>query len=287
LNQNRPEPPKDKPVVDLEWLKKDMLENPLPAKVGEQAKINAALGTSNVQATAVFRDESDQTVTLDIKRIQPKDTVVFKNCKDSNYTIDAYHTKLVIDNCSNCTFIINGKVVSAVAELYKCEKIVLKLNVAVKTLQIDKCTDVEATFKANEMFHSIVWAGTRQLKLSVPHEDSPLTLTTGLDVFKEKHPDREFNEDIDQFITRIVEEKLLTEKLIRLANGFPTTQREKDAFEYRQSKNIDAFAKNAGIKFYRTEIKGEKAPPRNKPCPCGSGKKYKVCCGAPKKKEEL
>jgi hypothetical protein len=30
-----------------------MLQNPLPAKVGEQAKINAALGTSNVQATTV------------------------------------------------------------------------------------------------------------------------------------------------------------------------------------------------------------------------------------------
>jgi len=24
-----------------------------------------------------------------------------------------------------------------------------------------------------------------------------------------------------------------------------------------------------------------KRPPRNKPCPCGSGRKYKKCCGAP------
>ena len=29
-------------------------------------------------------------------------------------------------------------------------------------------------------------------------------------------------------------------------------------------------------------IKGERAPGRNDPCPCGSGKKYKKCCGAKK-----
>ncbi len=27
-------------------------------------------------------------------------------------------------------------------------------------------------------------------------------------------------------------------------------------------------------------IKADKAPSRNDPCPCGSGKKYKKCCGA-------
>jgi len=27
-------------------------------------------------------------------------------------------------------------------------------------------------------------------------------------------------------------------------------------------------------------IQADKAPGRNDPCPCGSGKKYKKCCGA-------
>jgi len=27
-------------------------------------------------------------------------------------------------------------------------------------------------------------------------------------------------------------------------------------------------------------IKADKTPDRNDPCPCGSGKKYKKCCGA-------
>lgn len=29
-------------------------------------------------------------------------------------------------------------------------------------------------------------------------------------------------------------------------------------------------------------IKGDKVPDRNAPCPCGSGKKYKKCCGKDK-----
>ena len=30
----------------------------------------------------------------------------------------------------------------------------------------------------------------------------------------------------------------------------------------------------------RTQLKREEKPDRNDPCPCGSGKKYKKCCGA-------
>ena len=32
----------------------------------------------------------------------------------------------------------------------------------------------------------------------------------------------------------------------------------------------------------RTVVKEEPEPSRNAPCPCGSGKKYKKCCGAKK-----
>jgi len=32
----------------------------------------------------------------------------------------------------------------------------------------------------------------------------------------------------------------------------------------------------------RGAIRSRKAPARNKPCPCGSGKKFKKCCGGRK-----
>ncbi len=71
----------------------------------------------------------------------------------------------------------------------------------------------------------------------------------------------------------------LKERLIRLANGFPTTEREAREFNRKQEFNVQQLAKEAGITI------GRKAKPtanigRNDPCVCGSGKKYKKCCGA-------
>jgi preprotein translocase subunit SecA len=46
---------------------------------------------------------------------------------------------------------------------------------------------------------------------------------------------------------------------------------------------LDASAKESGrAKAAKTAtVTGTKEPSRNAPCPCGSGKKYKVCHGAP------
>jgi uncharacterized protein YecA (UPF0149 family) len=33
-------------------------------------------------------------------------------------------------------------------------------------------------------------------------------------------------------------------------------------------------------------VHAQQTPGRNDPCPCGSGKKYKKCCGAKKEKEK-
>jgi len=281
LNENRPEPPKSSEIADLEWLKEDLAKNPpVKAKGSETAKLNATLGNINVQATSVVRNETQQTSTLDTTRVRTNDTLVFKNCRDGTYTIDAMHTKLVIDECVNCKFHINGKVISAISDMYKCENIELHSAVAIKTLQVDNCTNVKARFTTSDNFHSVVWAGTKQLDISVQHATNALQSNTGVDVIRAKHPTMEIRDDIDQFITRIVDDQLLTERVIRLPNGFPSTQREKEEFDVRQERNMQAFAKNAGITFVRTKHVGEKAPPRNAPCTCGSGKKYKNCCGA-------
>jgi preprotein translocase subunit SecA len=47
--------------------------------------------------------------------------------------------------------------------------------------------------------------------------------------------------------------------------------------------SLDASPKDGGAaKAAKTAtVSGTKEPARNAPCPCGSGKKYKVCHGAP------
>lgn len=50
----------------------------------------------------------------------------------------------------------------------------------------------------------------------------------------------------------------------------------KDEVMYYKLKN---FLETGDYKYIRTPIKVEKQVGRNDPCPCGSGKKFKKCCG--------
>ena len=74
----------------------------------------------------------------------------------------------------------------------------------------------------------------------------------------------------------------MTEKVVRLENGFPSTQREVNAFEQRQEANMRILLQDMmgdlNISLPRKKREGPKVG-RNDKCPCSSGRKYKSCCG--------
>ena len=60
----------------------------------------------------------------------------------------------------------------------------------------------------------------------------------------------------------------------------------KEETERKQTAKITSESgASDGSEKGRTVRKGKKVGP-NDPCPCGSGKKYKKCCGAPGKKAD-
>ena len=61
-------------------------------------------------------------------------------------------------------------------------------------------------------------------------------------------------------------------------------QEQLDELAKRARKREDVEAEKALLeKTKKVEpIQSQAAPGRNDPCPCGSGKKYKKCCGAAK-----
>ena len=71
-----------------------------------------------------------------------------------------------------------------------------------------------------------------------------------------------------------------------IADRFAKRQKQDklDELNQRRRKTEDIKAEEELLK--NTEkvqpIKAPAAPDRNAPCPCGSGKKYKKCCGAGK-----
>ena len=62
--------------------------------------------------------------------------------------------------------------------------------------------------------------------------------------------------------------------------------KSKEETERKQTAKITSESGSSdGSEKGRTVRKGKKVGP-NDPCPCGSGKKYKKCCGAPGKQAE-
>ncbi len=53
------------------------------------------------------------------------------------------------------------------------------------------------------------------------------------------------NAELDQFIVRVVEDALLNERIVRLPNGFPTTDREADKFDAEAAKKDEHMRKMA------------------------------------------
>jgi SEC-C motif-containing protein len=61
----------------------------------------------------------------------------------------------------------------------------------------------------------------------------------------------------------------------------------KEAGIVKPHHELSRFRKEAGIWYFidgklippKTEVRGQPKVGRNEPCPCGSGKKYKKCCG--------
>ncbi|WP_297199002.1 preprotein translocase subunit SecA [uncultured Flavonifractor sp.] len=83
---------------------------------------------------------------------------------------------------------------------------------------------------------------------------------------------REGYEMFERMIAAIQEETLRRIFLARLQTGATTVKRERVAKVTGESAGADGTVKKQPVK------KGKK-PGRNDPCPCGSGKKYKKCCG--------
>ena len=69
----------------------------------------------------------------------------------------------------------------------------------------------------------------------------------------------------------------MLERVVRLVNGYPTTEREAKAFDDTQEEAIRKLAEQSGITIkHKTD---KPAVGRNDPCICGSVRKYKKCCG--------
>jgi hypothetical protein len=247
----------------------------------EMKRLQAQLGKGNKKTEAKFvLNQKDQKLVLAADNLKKKETLYVKGCSNCEITVDAQCTKILIESCNNLKVTFNAVVTTSTAEVWKCDNIDLNVNHKLETFQVDLCKSITLTYKRRDMINSVVWAGAHNINVSIPDgAGGKETVSSGVEQMKVEYPD--LQEETDQFMIRIVETKLIQEALVRLENGFPTTEREAKAFEEREQRNKKKAEKHLKKLVKTAEIKhNTKAKVgRNDNCTCGSGQKYKKCCG--------
>jgi len=247
----------------------------------EKTRLHAMIGNANAQNTRAFNGQKG--VVADVDDIKVNNTLVFSGCTDCTYTITKTCTKVFIQGCENFKLVCNERIMTQTLEVYKSNKVTVEVNnYAIRTFQSDIVDGLDIIYKTRALFDYVFWAGTQDLSIRFKDNDK-INFKTGYDVMNVR--DKSLVFERTQFKSQFVVDKLITEKVVRLNNGFPTTARENDAFERRQEENLAELAAQMDIKIHAKGAKalgnGEKKKKigRNEKCPCGSTMKYKVCCG--------
>eukprot|EP00056_Hartaetosiga_gracilis_P006098 m.92994 g.92994 ORF g.92994 m.92994 type:complete len:357 (+) comp12378_c0_seq2:306-1376(+) len=241
----------------------------------EYTKMQAMLGTAKSKDSKVYANVTGKVEVLAPGSFDPRSTLIFANCKDCDFTVNNLCTKVFVQGCENIKLEFKSKIVTHTVEVYKTTNLDAKFHCKVGTMQLDMSKDLKFAFAKTSHFGNAIWAGCYAIEMKF--DDSDHSITTGYDMMTKEYAD--LNEERSQFKLHVHDDKLINEKVIRLPNGFPTTKREKDAFDARQERNMQILAQKMGIVVPHKK-RDEKKVGRNDPCPCGSTRKYKKCCGA-------
>ncbi|MEA1953214.1 MAG: preprotein translocase subunit SecA [Campylobacterota bacterium] len=124
------------------------------------------------------------------------------------------------------------------------------------------------------------------------YEMDVLKTGIGLRGYNQKDPLTEYKQDSYKLFTDLVERvKYEAVKVLQLVQfNFESPQEEEAAVEHIKEELESDIADttlntDSNEKRRKQPLTSQKKPKRNEPCPCGSGKKYKNCCGksGPKK----
>ncbi len=113
------------------------------------------------------------------------------------------------------------------------------------------------------------------------------TMKTGirLRAYNQKDPLVEFKKESYNLFSELREAiKFETIKMLQIIQ-FKSAEEEAEALAEQREMQKRQDEMNRQLNLHDEEVTGEKKVARNEPCPCGSGKKYKNCCGksGPKK----
>jgi len=255
---------------------------PIDPEVMKRLKVAIGRGDKATDAKFILNQIGKKEI-FNKDNLRVESTLYFKDCKDCEFIIDSKCCKVLIESCSNIKFLMNSVITTSISEIWKSSDLHLDIKVRIDTFQVDMSTKIILNYHRRDMINSVVWAGVHDLHITIPDGAGGKELfQTG---FKEMQTEyQDIKEDYDQFTVRIIEGKLISEQIVRLENGFPTTEREAKAFDEREARNKKAADKHIRklVKSVETKHGSNQKVGRNDLCSCGSGQKFKKCCAGKK-----
>ncbi|HHD74931.1 MAG TPA: preprotein translocase subunit SecA, partial [Nitratifractor sp.] len=114
-------------------------------------------------------------------------------------------------------------------------------------------------------------------------EMDTLKTGVGLRCYNQKDPLTEYKQESYRLFTELI--KKVKIESIKFIHRVEFNFEEEPQTQEPQNEESASEQKELPKKSDSSAVSGEKKPKRNDPCPCGSGKKYKNCCGksGPKK----
>ena len=181
-------------------------------EVFDKKLLEESLTKMAASASIVLKDRHDETEVFVFESKEGKTellkdvpTLYFKNCVNGHYTINRRTKNIFIDNCTNCTFLVNTMVLTHSCEIWNGGDNTIHINCLLKTIQVDLITGVNLVFNNWKNFHSLIHNTVEGLNLSFT-DANEFDLKTGHSEMLLKYPD---SNQTDQFIVRFVEGVLL------------------------------------------------------------------------------
>ena len=185
------------------------LENEAKAKAFSK-KILAKLVTPQLTAMKTadkleIADLRGETKEINVERAVP---VMIRNCNGCSFKLSSNAVKLVLLECSDCSLIVGGRVLTGVLEIINCAQLNVAIVKALPTIQIDK-SQVTLGFVAPSLAGSIVMSANTTLRVAPRKDLAPEAIAV-------QEEATEYLQGMTQYMVRIQADcTLLVERVVR------------------------------------------------------------------------
>ena len=157
----------------------------IPLNKNDQARIQAKCAAGHAAKIKAIVKTKNITEVYDASNLPDDHVLVFTECVGCDFLVASHVVKIFVEKCTKCTFRFEGRIITAVVEIDRCEECNVLIGTPVGTLQIEQCKRMNVVFAQKALLIGyIIWAGCFTLRVQVGDDDlmrCDFELTKGFD----------------------------------------------------------------------------------------------------------